>query len=85
MISLTVGCGIAVLILSMALFNRELNDSKHNKVEAATKVMENEIEEMKVKAQVAAFGITMPSRFAHRSRVYDTSLTQLLPAHPMYL
>jgi len=57
MIVLTVGCGVAVLAFSMSLFNRELNDAKLNKIEAAATVMENEIEEMKVRAQVAAFGM----------------------------
>jgi len=57
MIALTVGCGVAVLVFSMLLFSRELNDAKHNKIETAAMVMENEIDEMKIKAQVAAFGM----------------------------
>ncbi|MCL2819596.1 MAG: ATP-binding protein [Oscillospiraceae bacterium] len=57
MIALTVGCGVAVLISSMMLYSRELNDTKISKIEAAVRIMENEFEEMRIKAQVAAFGM----------------------------
>jgi len=57
MIALTaIGC-IAVLVSSMFLFRRELNDSMHNKVDVAVMVAINEIDELKSKAQIAAFGM----------------------------
>jgi len=41
----------------MILFNRELSSSVQDKVEVAAEVVSNEIEAMKVRAQVAAFGM----------------------------
>jgi len=57
MLALTIiGC-IAVFAASLFLFRRELDDSMNTTVEVAATVAYNEISEMKVKAQVAAFGI----------------------------
>jgi len=57
MIALTViGC-IAVFAASLFLFRRELDESMHRTVEVAATIVENEIGEMRVKAQVAAFGM----------------------------
>jgi len=41
----------------MFLFRRELNDAMLSKIEVATMVVENEIDELKSKAQVAAFAM----------------------------
>ncbi|MCL2638707.1 MAG: ATP-binding protein [Oscillospiraceae bacterium] len=57
MIALTVACGVAVLASSMLIFSGELNNAKHDKIEAAVTVLENEIREMQIRAQVAAFGM----------------------------
>jgi len=57
MILLTVGSCITVLVASMILFSRELNDAKYKKIDIAATVVQNEIEELKRKAQVAAFGM----------------------------
>ena len=57
MIALTIGSCVIVLVIAMIIFNRELNDVKYNKIEVATMVVENEINELKSKAQVAAFGM----------------------------
>jgi len=57
MIALTIlGC-IAVFAASLFLFRRELDETMHRTVEVAAMIVENEIEEMKIKAQVAAFGM----------------------------
>jgi len=57
MIALTaIGC-IAVLISSMFLYRRELNDAMFSKIDVATTVALNEIEDYKKKAQVAAFAM----------------------------
>jgi len=58
MIALTVGCGVTVLIFSMLLFSRDLNEAKNNKIDAAVTIMQNEFDEMKIKAEVAAFGMS---------------------------
>ncbi|MCL2634674.1 MAG: ATP-binding protein [Oscillospiraceae bacterium] len=57
MIALTVACGVAVLASSMFIFGRELDNAKHDKIEAAVTVLENEIREMQIRAQVAALGM----------------------------
>jgi len=57
MITLTViGC-IAVFAASLFLFRMELDESMNNTVDVAATVANNEIAEMKIKAEVAAFGI----------------------------
>jgi len=57
MIALTVlGC-IAVFAASLFLFRRELDESMHTTVNVAALVVENEIAEMKIKAEVAAYGL----------------------------
>ncbi|MCL2754485.1 MAG: PAS domain-containing protein, partial [Oscillospiraceae bacterium] len=57
MVALTVACGVAVLTLSLFIFSRELNNTKQDKIEAAVTVLENELREMEIKAQVAAIGM----------------------------
>ena len=57
MITLTVVSCVAVIVSSMILFNRELDNTVHDKVQVAASVVESEIEAMKVRAQVAAFGM----------------------------
>jgi len=41
----------------MFLYRREINDAMHSKLNVATMVVENEIEELKSKAQIAAFAM----------------------------
>jgi len=57
MIALTVGGCIAVLISSMLLFSRELSDAKYTKIDVAALVVQNEIDELKRKGEVAAYAI----------------------------
>jgi len=57
MIALTIlGC-IAVFAASLFLFRRELDESMYTTVNVAALVVENEIAEMKIKAEVAAYGL----------------------------
>jgi len=58
MIILTIVCCIAVLISSILLFNRELNNSIHDKVDIAMNVVEYEIADLIVKARLAAFAMS---------------------------
>jgi len=57
MIALTIGSCVTVLTFSMILFNRELSNAKYNIIDVAAMVVENEIDELKIKAQIAAFGM----------------------------
>jgi len=57
MISLTIGCGIAVLISSIVLFNRELNKTMEDKVNIAVSVAENTITDLKERARLAVVGM----------------------------
>jgi methyl-accepting chemotaxis protein len=54
MISLTIGCSVAVLVFSVLLFNRELNNAMYEKVEVAATVVEHEINNLKARTFVAA-------------------------------
>ena len=57
MIALTViGCS-AVFISSMFLYRREVNVALNNKIELAASIVVNEIEDLKLKSRVAAFGM----------------------------
>jgi len=58
MVILVVVCGIAVLISSIILFSRELNESMREKIDVAMKMVESEIDEMTAKARLAAFSVT---------------------------
>ncbi|MCL1939781.1 MAG: diguanylate cyclase [Desulfovibrionaceae bacterium] len=57
MVLLVVACGVTVLVASILLFSRELNNSMHNKVTIAMNVIKYEIEEIKTKAHIAAMGV----------------------------
>jgi len=57
MIVLIVGGCIAVLTLSLLLFSNELNEAKYSKINVAAMVVDNEIDELKSKAQIAAFAM----------------------------
>ncbi|MCL2634207.1 MAG: ATP-binding protein [Oscillospiraceae bacterium] len=57
MISLTIGCGIAVLLSSIVLFNRELNNTMDDKVNTAMSVAENTITDLKERARLAVGGM----------------------------
>jgi len=57
MVVLAIGSCITVLVFSMILFSRDLSNAKYNKIDVAALVVENEIEELKIKAQIAAFGM----------------------------
>jgi len=54
MILLTIVCGIAVLISSIFLYNRELNNSMSNRIDVAQNIIEFEIEELLSKALLTA-------------------------------
>jgi len=58
MVILVVICGAAVLVSSIILFNRELNDSMREKVDTAMTMIESEINEMVAKARLAAFAVS---------------------------
>jgi len=57
MIILTVGSCFAVLIASIVLYVREIDEAKYNQISVATTVVENEIDDMLRKAEVAAIGM----------------------------
>ena len=57
MIALTILGSVSVLVSSVFLFRREINDSMHTQINLAGSIVEYEIEELKNKAEVAAFGI----------------------------
>jgi len=57
MIALTIGSCVIMLVSFMILFSKELNATKYSKIDVATMVVENEIDELKNKAQIAAFGM----------------------------
>jgi signal transduction histidine kinase/CheY-like chemotaxis protein len=58
MIILTIGCCVAVLFSSIMLFSAELNNAMSEKLDVALNVVENEINEMKSQAQLAAFALS---------------------------
>ena len=70
MIALTVGGCIAVLVSSMLLFSRELSDAKYTKIDVAALVAENEIEELMVKAEIAAYAMSQNADLID-SIIYD--------------
>lgn len=57
MIVLTVGCSVAVLVSSILLFNRDLNDTMLDKINVAAMVVEHEIDSLKANAYIAALGM----------------------------
>ncbi|MCL2628534.1 MAG: ATP-binding protein [Oscillospiraceae bacterium] len=57
MISLTVVACIAVLIAAIVLFTRELNNSMREKMDVAKNVVENEMQDLLIRAEVAALGM----------------------------
>jgi len=57
MILMTVGCGLAVLISSVVLFSREVNESLDEKIIMSKMVVDQEIDKMKAEAHVAAFAM----------------------------
>jgi len=58
MVALTIVCGIAVLVSSIVLFSRELNESMREKIDVSVKIIESEIAEMVAKARLAAFAVS---------------------------
>ena len=57
MTSLVIVCGITVLVASILLFSKALNDAMHARVHVAVNIVEHEIEELKTRAYVAAVGV----------------------------
>ncbi|MCL2754436.1 MAG: ATP-binding protein [Oscillospiraceae bacterium] len=57
MIALTIGCGIAVLISSIILFDRELSNTMDDKINTAAGVAENTIADLKERARLAVIGM----------------------------
>ena len=57
MIVLSVVSCIVVFVSSILLFNRELNIAMRNKIEVAVNVVENEIQDLLVRAGVASMGM----------------------------
>ena len=57
MILLTIGCSVAVLVSSILLFSRELNNAMYNKISVAAAVAEHEINNLKARAYIAALGM----------------------------
>ena len=57
MIVLTIVCCTTVLMSSIVLFDGELTNAMHDKVNVATDVVESEIKILSTKAQIAAFGM----------------------------
>ena len=57
MVFLTIGCCVTVFVSSIGLFSRQLNSAKYSKIDVAAMVAENEIDELKRKANIAAFGM----------------------------
>jgi len=58
MVALTVICGLAVLVSSILLFNRELNNSMREKINVAKNVVEHEIGYLMEKAYLAAYAMS---------------------------
>jgi len=58
MVILVIICGVAVLISSIVLFSRELNESMRDKIDVAMNIIESEIDEMNAKTRLAAFAVT---------------------------
>ena len=57
MIVLTISCSIAVLVSSILLFNRELDNAMRDKINVAVNVVTEEIADLKNKAFLAAIAI----------------------------
>ena len=57
MIALTIIGSVSVLISSVFLFRRELNDSMQNQIHLTASVVDYEVAELKKKAEVAAFSM----------------------------
>jgi len=57
MIALTVVVSVTVLLSSILLFNTEINNAMHDKIDVALNVVEREIESLKANARVAALGV----------------------------
>ncbi|MCL2800385.1 MAG: ATP-binding protein [Treponema sp.] len=79
MVALTIGCCIIVLVSSILLYNRELNDAIYNKINVAAMVAENEIDNLKANAHIAALGIAInpdlieAMSFNDREKILSTS------------
>ena len=58
MISLTIVCGIAVLVSSILLFSRELNNAMHDKIDVALNVVRSEITELSNRAYLAVVAMS---------------------------
>jgi len=57
MITLTIVCCIAVLVSSILLYSRELNNAMHNKIDVALNVVQSEIADLSTKAYLAALAM----------------------------
>ncbi|MCL2456304.1 MAG: ATP-binding protein [Defluviitaleaceae bacterium] len=79
MITLTIASCVAVLVFSMILISRELNAAKFAKLEVADAVAKSELDELKTKAQLAAFGVAASPDladaiiFSDRERITDAA------------
>jgi len=79
MISLTIGCCAVILLSSILLFNRELNNAMYDKINVAAMVAEHEIANLKTNAHIAALGIaTNPDliealKYGDRDRINTTT------------
>jgi len=81
MITLTVVCCIAVLVSSILLFNRELNNAMHDKVYVALKIVEHEIDSLKTRARLAANGIANDPEVIEALENNDKSTVVALANH----
>ncbi|MCL2628549.1 MAG: ATP-binding protein [Oscillospiraceae bacterium] len=75
MVVLVVLCGAAVLLSSIFLFSRELNNSMREKVDTAMKIIESEINEMTAKARLAAFAAT--DNFSLSEAISDNDINRI--------
>jgi len=79
MILLTIGCCVIILISSILLYNRELNNAMYNKINVAAMVAENEIDNLKANALIAALGMAInpdlieAMLYNDRERILNTS------------
>jgi signal transduction histidine kinase/response regulator RpfG family c-di-GMP phosphodiesterase len=57
MIALTIGCSAAVLLSSILLYNKDINDAMLEKINVAATVAEHEIDTLKINALISAMGM----------------------------
>ncbi|MCL2627616.1 MAG: ATP-binding protein [Oscillospiraceae bacterium] len=58
MVALTIVCCVAVLLGSILLYANELNETLHRETDVAVNVAQREIEDLKIRARIAAIGMS---------------------------